>query len=554
MDSKPLIGVQVSSGGQNAARSRSRWLVAASLALAVALGTVLATGRETSPPTTDAGSLEGGMLVARTNTNLVGHDGPGGAADLVRVSSTPTVGIEGQIVWHDGLPAIAANVSLPGSASQALTDANGRYHLPAENVGDVGETGIDLALSVAAPCWVGDPFAAIVRLLPAGVGAQLHASTCSLPDRIDLRVRVDTTPEMSAFLKADRITQMRVVVTNAQVEFFPPVIGSCWVEPAVGETVAILRVPCVPSIRLGAYLDQQGAKSTRHYLPAGDVLPITRSAPADYAVSLNAGEVLAGRVVDHEGNPLARAKVELSVPSEVTATGWDTDIVHSGDDGAFRHYSAAGVSKRVVAHHVGASSTPQNVIVGDHDCRLPIDLREHRRLRLVHGTEPVTEYDCGRFVLLFGRQEEPVLTKRPDGRCWLPKRADDEQLFVTWRHDGLHERQLPLGEAASSGDLPVDVAILPEVELGTVEVIGLETLPHHTVQITLKEPLSTLPKSHSIASFNETRRPRFLGVPRARYEFSIRLPQPPDFKVLASVEMELGGKDTIIDARSYVSR
>lgn len=469
-----------------------------------------------------------------------------GSASAERSSAVPSLPVRfsGLILWEDGEPVVGASVSIAGVV--ALTDARGNYQLTLEpRVAD----GAKLEIAVTPRCWT-EPETRQVAVAPDPEPGGWRCDPVRLPNVIDLVVNVRIVTAVAAALASGGFGRLQLVATDARKEVDLQPAGLAEVPLADGD--AVMRVKYVPAVRIGAAAVQSREWARTQWLQQHWIMPLTRDDVTSIEVRLSSDQMLRGIVLDHEGRCIPRARVEVIEPSPLTATGESPTLLVASDDGEFVYLGAPGTVVQVTASHVGATAGRQSVRVGE-ICYLTVDLSKHARIRVTSGGAIVDRFECGKHPSLFGRHEDPDLTPRATGTCWLPETNTEERLFLTWPESGrVYEQQLALEKSEPDRVIEIDAGRLSKLATHEVRIeADVGDLGRWRFTLTLVDPLSALPKGSRQKGFFSTRVPhRLLGVPTGRYQ--VRL-EGQNGDELAKSTIDVSG-DTVVSLRNLMGR
>jgi len=389
-------------------------------------------------------------------------------------------------------------------------------------------------------CWVRS-HEVQVEAKSAEDGVGLSCANIILPSMVDVRLLIEVEPEFAEILANVGLTRLRLLATDPQAVFNAPPAGRLDLNLEAGLVQEVLRVRALPAIRIGCQvLPGPSPGSGIVWLREQWVESIARTRPGSVSVHLGMDQVLQGIVLDHLDRPVPKARVEVFRPEPRSIRGELGTTMATTDSGSFVYLGMPGNVEQATVSYAGATTMRQPVRVGDNACILRIDLSDHPRLRVVRGGVPLTEYDCGTRTILFGQQDEPVLTERPDGTCWLP-RGEDAPLFLTWREAGrMQEQRVDLAEPRPGAVSLLDLDELPKAPVSTLEFErDAPDLGRYYLHVELTDPVDRLPRGNRGAGIFESRRQRFLGLPPGRYR--VRLEERSG-KLLGATEIELAGE------------
>lgn len=454
--------------------------------------------------------------------------------------------IIGRFLWPDGSP-VDAEVGLPDAVHTVRTDDHGAFETAVSTI----EPG-RLDISVRPACW----FTARTVTTRVNVGDELaECETVTLPDEVELGIRMAVDAAFARELSRAGIGSIRLVAFDAQGSPIAPSLGRLDIVLDPGETRHVMRVQAVASVRVVCALEFQHRSSGGSQQMPGDwILPISRQATQSLEVRLDMDHVLSGVVVDHLGRPVAGAQVRLARPHPLIPGRKIETTVPASHDGRFVFIGSPGATEQVYAIVAGKKSRSEALKVGADAGRLTVDLSGQLQLRLVDGDVPVTEFDCGPRTRLFGRQQEPDLTKRPGGLCWVS--TDESALWLAWRgSSGVEEQRVLAPKLEEDATWTVDVSRLPRGYSGRLEIArDVEEMPRYYVGIELVEPADLLPVGGRTAGILESREHVFLGLPPGRYSLTIEERGAPPRRLLGAMELEMAGGTKIVSLRELTAK
>lgn len=439
--------------------------------------------------------------------------------------------LRGTFRWTDGMPVVGAEVCVPGASENATTGRDGTFA-----VGWTPEDAGTVDVGIRPKCWfTARTMTTPVRLVDTGWVCE----PVDLPDEVEIRLQVETESGFAEVITAAGFDRVRFLAFDAQGGFTTPPAGRLDVKLQSGSTAHVLSVRASPAVRLVCELMPSTFQARSGLqLPTDWTVLASREATQVVPVRLGMEQVLTGAVVDHLGAAVPGAQVRLVRPHALVPTRNLETILTTSRDGRFVCVGAAGVTEQVYAVVAGKSSPRGGITVGGASGRLVVDLSGHRRLRLVNGPEVIVEFDCGPNTKLFGRQEEPPLTTRMDGTCWLPD--TESALWLTWREGGhVEEQRIRAPERAGDEIWTVDVGHLPSNYTGAIELErDVEDLPRYYIHLQLLEPADLLPVGNRSAGIFESRPHRFLGLPPGHYSLRI---ESRDGTELGSMRIDMAG-------------
>lgn len=429
---------------------------------------------------------------------------------------TPPSDLTGSVAWSDGVLMVSGTVAVSDTTCPLRADGTFSAKPDVESISGILESG-RVTISIQPACWLGDPFTMEVQTLGV-VDGSLRLAAIVVPASVDVVWHLEATAVIRTLVQENEGKGLDLLAVDAGTDVGPILAHGEFPLRAL-DSGARLRVPMARAVRFVCRMAGRRIGGDL-YLYAGAPEALSRAEPRNLMMRLDDGNLLRGSVHGPSGEGLPGARVDLSVPSPLTATGHETRSVYSDDRGTFTYLGPAGEQRRASATFLGVTSPATVVAIGQSDVRLTVDLANHRRVRLVRSGRPLDAFECGRHTQLFGRQSEPRLTSRVDGLCWLPPWREDRPIFATWRDEyGFREQEVPVGDSREV--VVIDVDALPRTLLSTVRIAGLGGLPRYYVQLRLLDPLSALPVGDRQAGFREGVDPLFLGVPRGRYQLLV---------------------------------
>lgn len=395
-------------------------------------------------------------------------------------------GLHGEVLWAEHEPvkdALVVVVSTDGSSLRSRTNAIGKFHV-AEYVppGSVPER---VTLTIRPRCWRrGRRFTVPAR--EEGARRTRLVEPVMLPSEFDLDVEVAVSADLLHLLHDHGVEHARVSIVEA-VPHRPAALLARRSFAEVSMSLASLglgRASRLPYQRLingilwfeGDLFAQGGSfeqQPVGRQMIAEELLSIERDRVPRLRFELGLRNVLMGTVVDHLGQPLAEALVELRKPRADLPSGFSRNRQTPGVTGKFLYFDDPAAKLDVAASYLGVETVVEDVTMGRTDLRITMDLSARTPVQVRMGAQAVTRFRISNAPYLFCVSRLPPLPLHAGGKAWLPgaRRADAEWLMIAWLEEGLYyETTLRRPLPGPDGVAVIDLAEAHAPPCGTLEV------------------------------------------------------------------------------------
>lgn len=448
----------------------------------------------------------------------------------------------GRLVWTDGLPVVGAVVAVSEGDGSVVSGDDGFFRIEVPAAFDRATT----ELTVQPGCWVApEPFPSAVPLWPR-IATDVRAEEYEIEAQSDLQLRIHVDPNAFAIIDKAGYESIRGVVfvhddqvssvRNEISEFLAKksVLGRLDLPLAGQPFEQTLRVPLQPFVQCFAEAAPPEIYSKMGCITTPTVgVPLDRMSVAQVDLRLESNALIAGRVLDQDGKPLAACTVALPV---LQRGRLGPRRILSNDEGWFVASGTPGDTHVVWASYQGVDSQRTNVSVGQIDIVLRCSTAQLRRVVVKHGTIPLERFALTANSSLFGKYVWPWLPARRDGVAWLPPKTEAEPMYLCWRErETYHEVPVLIPGAAEAPGFEIDVAQLSPEPRG---VLYVENEPGgHTVRLTLVSPEPPPGFRRQGAAALPWRDAPLLGIPAGTYE--VRLGTNPLEPPLATARVDL---------------
>lgn len=354
--------------------------------------------------------------------------------------------VVGRLVWSDGVPVSGARIALVEGAATTVCQDDGVFRLGIE-----ARHASAITLAVHPGCWCTP--ATLVPALQQQAASPDSVREYVLPAEMDVRLSLSVDETSMALLHRagydaieGRLFTRDRPHTNVRNEisaFFEQRTVLASVELPISRLPAsrVMRVPIAEVIEGCAMMIPPSAREAMGAVATATKRVVTdRRFVPEIDLHIEGRGLIAGRVVDQDGQPLAGSKV--AVPRLESNVIGPRRII-AGDNGWFIASGAPGDTHLVWAYHEVAESDHVQVPVGTLDLVLRCPTAGLRRIVVKSGAEPLQRFALTPNSSLFGKYDWPWLPLRTNGVAWLQMKQEPEPRYLCW-HDGTRYQEVPI--------------------------------------------------------------------------------------------------------------